>query len=109
PGTHRIIVAFMNAPENLRPPTQAAFSWSDPLLLNEQLREEERMVRDAAQAYAQDKLMPRVTEAFRHEQSDPGIFREMGALGLLGATLPPEFGGSGLSYVCYGLIAREIE
>jgi glutaryl-CoA dehydrogenase len=99
----------MNAPEIVRPPTKAAFNWSDPLLLDAQLREEERMVRDAAQAYAQDKLMPRVTEAFRHEKSDPEIFREMGALGLLGATLPPEFGGAGLNYVCYGLIAREIE
>src|SRR5271167_67233 len=99
----------MNAPEKLKPSTEAAFSWSDPLLLDEQLQEEERMVRDAAQAYAQDKLMPRVTEAFRHEKSDPAIFREMGALGLLGATLPAEYGGAGLNYVCYGLIAREIE
>src|SRR4029079_12493854 len=62
-----------------------------------------------AHAYAQDKLLPRVTDAFRHERSDPGIFREMGALGLLGATLPAEFGGAALNYVCYGLIAREIE
>ena len=67
------------------------------------------MVRDAAHAYAQDKLAPRVTDAFRHERSDPGIFREMGALGLLGATLPAEFGGAAMNYVCYGLIAREIE
>src|SRR6266851_8403539 len=95
----------MNAPERLK----ATFNWSDPLLLDEQLREEERMVREAARAYAQAELMPRVTEAFRHEKSDPAIFREMGALGLLGATLPPEYGGAGLSYVCYGLIAREIE
>ena len=78
-----------------------------PLLLGEQLTEEERMVRDAAHAYAQEKLLPRVTEAFRHEKSDPAIFREMGALGLLGATLPAEYGGAGLNYVCYGLIARE--
>src|SRR5438034_3098971 len=99
----------MNAPENLKTPTKAAFNWPDPLLLDAQLHEEERMVRDAAQAYAQDKLMPRVTEAFRHEKSDPAIFREMGALGLLGATLPPEYGGAGLNYVSYGLIAREIE
>jgi glutaryl-CoA dehydrogenase len=99
----------MNAPENLKTSTKAAFNWPDPLLLDAQLREEERMVRDAAQAYAQDKLMPRVTEAFRHEKSDPAIFREMGALGLLGATLPPDCGGAGLNYVCYGLIAREIE
>jgi len=67
------------------------------------------MVRDAAQAYAQDKLMPRIKDAFRHETTDPSIFREMGQLGLLGATLPAEYGGSGLNYVCYGLIAREIE
>ena len=99
----------MNAPENLKTSTKAAFNWPDPLLLDAQLHEEERMVRDAAQAYAQDKLMPRVTEAFRHEKSDPAIFREMGALGLLGATLPPEYGGAGLNYVSYGLIAREIE
>src|SRR6516162_6838425 len=92
----------MNAPDHLASARQASFSWSDPLLLGEQ-------VRDAAHAYAQDQLMPRVTEAFRHEKSDPAIFREMGALGLLGATLPNEYGGSGLNYVCYGLIAREIE
>jgi len=95
----------MNAPERLK----ATFNWSDPLLLDEQLREEERMVREAARVYAQDKLMPRVTEAFRHEKSDPAIFREMGELGLLGSTLPEEYGGAGMSYVCYGLIAREIE
>ena len=99
----------MNAPENLKTSTKAGFNWPDPLLLDAQLGEEERMVRDAAHAYAQDKLMPRVTEAFRHEKSDPAIFPEMGALGLLGATLPSEYGGAGLSYVCYGLIAREIE
>src|SRR5271167_23666 len=99
----------MNAPENFKPSTRPVFSWSDPLLLDEQLHEEERMVRDAAQAYAQGKLMPRVTEAFRHETSDSAIFREMGALGLLGATLPAEYGGAGLNYVSYGLIAREIE
>jgi glutaryl-CoA dehydrogenase len=99
----------MNAPEPLDRSTKAPFKWDDPLLLDQQLTEEERMVRDSAYAYAQDKLMPRVKEAFRHEQSDPGIFPEMGALGLLGATLPQEYGGSGLNYVCYGLIAREIE
>jgi len=85
------------------------FSWSDPLLLDEQLEPEERMVRETAHAYAQEKLLPRVTESFRHERSDPEIFREMGALGLLGATLPETYGGAGLNYVCYGLIAREIE
>jgi glutaryl-CoA dehydrogenase len=85
------------------------FVWDDPLLLDEQLATEERMVRDTARSYAQEKLMPRVTEAFRHERSDPDIFREMGALGLLGATLPEQYGGAALNYVCYGLIAREIE
>src|SRR5690606_8065910 len=85
-----------------------SFHWEDPLLLNAQLTEEERMVRDAAHAYAQDKLAPRVLEAFRHEKTDPAIFREMGELGLLGATIPEAYGGAGLNYVSYGLIAREI-
>jgi glutaryl-CoA dehydrogenase len=87
----------------------ARFQWDDPLLLNQQLTEEERMVRDAAQAYAQDKLLPRVTEAFRHERTDVEIFREMGELGLLGPTIPEQYGGPGLNYVSYGLIAREVE
>jgi len=88
---------------------KASFNWIDPLLLDQQLTEEERMVRDTAEQFAQSKLAPRVLEAFRHEQTDPAIFREMGEVGLLGATIPEEFGGSGLSYVCYGLIAREVE
>ena len=88
---------------------QAAFHWEDPLLLDQQLTEEEHMVRDSARAYCQDKLAPRVLEAFRHEQTDPAIFREMGGLGLLGPTIPDEYGGAGLNYVCYGLIAREVE
>ena len=87
----------------------AKFSWEDPLHLEEQLTEDERMVRDAARAYCQDKLAPRVTEAFRHEKTDIGIFREMGELGLLGPTIAPEYGGAGLNYVAYGLIAREVE
>jgi len=87
----------------------AQFQWDDPLLLNQQLTDEERMVRDAAQAYAQDKLLPRVTEAFRHERTDVEIFREMGELGLLGPTIPEQYGGPGLNYVSYGLIAREVE
>ncbi len=99
----------MNAPDPVAPKAKARFAWEDPLLLSDQLTEEERMVRDTAHAYAQEKLVPRVTEAFRHEKSDPSIFPEMGALGLLGATLPSEYGGSGLNYVCYGLIAREVE
>ena len=86
-----------------------SFNWQDPLLLDSQLTEDERMVRDAAAAYAQDKLMPRITQAFRHEKTDPAIFAEMGELGLLGPTIPAEYGGAGLNYVCYGLIAREIE
>ena len=96
----------MNAPERK---AKAQFVWQDPLLLEQQLTEDERMVRDAAHAYCQEKLAPRVHEAFRSERTDPSVFREMGALGLLGPTIPPEYGGPGLSYVCYGLIAREVE
>ena len=87
----------------------ARFQWDDPLLLDQQLAADERMVRDAAHAYAQDKLLPRVTEAFRHERTDIEIFREMGELGLLGPTIPDTYGGPGLNYVSYGLIAREVE
>jgi len=87
----------------------ASFNWIDPLLLDQQLTEEERMVRDSAQQFAADKLKPRVQLAFRNEQTDPAIFREMGDTGLLGATIPEVYGGSGLNYVCYGLIAREVE
>jgi glutaryl-CoA dehydrogenase len=85
------------------------FHWDDPLLLEAQLTPEEIMVRDAARAYAQERLAPRILQAFREERAEPGIFREMGDLGLLGATLPTAFGGAGLNYVSYGLIAREIE
>ncbi|MBL8486172.1 MAG: acyl-CoA dehydrogenase [Rhodocyclaceae bacterium] len=85
------------------------FNWEDPLLLDTQLTEDERMVRDSARAYCQDRLMPRVLEAFRHEKTDRAIFNEMGELGLLGPTIPEEYGGAGLNYVCYGLIAREVE
>ncbi len=98
----------MNAPESSRR-LKASFKWDDPFLLEDQLTADERMVRDAAQAYARDKLAPRVLEAFRHEKTDPSIFREMGELGVLGATLPSEYGGHELNYVCSGLIAREIE
>ncbi len=97
----------MNAPEKRK--SKARFVWEDPLLLNDQLSEDERMVRDAARAYCQDKLAPRVLEAFRHEKTDPQIFPEMGALGLLGPTIPEQYGGPGLNYVSYGLIAREVE
>ena len=89
--------------------TKPSFDWADPLMLEAQLSGEERMVRESACQYAQDKLAPRVLESFRNERTDASIFREMGELGLLGATIPEQYGGSGLSYVCYGLIAREIE
>ncbi|HRP25523.1 acyl-CoA dehydrogenase family protein, partial [Thauera sp.] len=85
------------------------FRWDDPLLLDLQLTEDERMIRDAAQAYSQGKLLPRVQDAFRNESTDPAIFREMGEMGLLGPTIPTEYGGAGLNYVAYGLIAREVE
>ncbi|WP_394651195.1 acyl-CoA dehydrogenase [uncultured Acinetobacter sp.] len=85
------------------------FNWDDPFLIEQQLTDEERMIRDAAHAYCQDKLMPRVLEQFRHEKTDPAIFREMGELGLLGPTIDEQYGGAGLNYVSYGLIAREIE
>lgn len=87
----------------------AAFHWDDPFLLDQQLSDDERMVRDAAAAYCQDKLAPRVLDAFRHEKMDTTIFREMGEVGLLGPTIPEQYGGPGLNYVAYGLIAREVE
>ena len=89
--------------------SKASFNWADPLLLDTQLTEEERMVRDAAAEYAQGRLMPRIHDAFRNETTDPTIFREMGELGLLGITIPEQYGGANLNYVSYGLIAREIE
>ena len=97
----------MNAPLKGKP--KAQFAWDDPFFLNDQLSEDERMVRDAAHAYCQEKLAPRVLEAFRSEKTDPKIFREMGEIGLLGPTIPQEYGGPGLNYVSYGLIAREVE
>ncbi len=86
-----------------------SFGWADPFLLDDQLADDERMIRDTAQAYAQDKLAPRIVDAFAQEHTDPAIFREMGALGLLGPTVPEEYGGGGASYVAYGLVAREVE
>jgi glutaryl-CoA dehydrogenase len=85
------------------------FAWDDPLHLEAELSEEERMIRDTARAYAQEKLAPRIVAAYREERVEPGIFGEMGELGLLGVTLPPEYGGAGASYVGYGLLAREVE
>lgn len=89
--------------------SRAIFHWDDPLLLEQQLTADERMVRDAAAAYCRDRLATRVRDAFRNEYTDPAIFREMGEQGLLGCTISPQYGGQGLNYVSYGLIAREIE
>jgi glutaryl-CoA dehydrogenase len=89
--------------------SKASFNWADPLLLDTQLTEDERMIRDAAAEYAQGRLMPRIHDAYRNETTDPAIFREMGELGLLGITIPEQYGGANLNYVSYGLIAREIE
>lgn len=85
------------------------FDWADPLLLDDQLTSDERMIRDTARSYAQDRLAPRIIDAFANETTDSSIFREMGALGLLGPTIPETYGGVGASYVAYGLVAREIE
>ena len=89
--------------------SKTQFQWDDPFLLSDQLSGEERAIRDAARAYAQDYLMPRVLKAYAEEYTDRAIFNEMGDLGLLGATLPDTYGGAGASYVAYGLIAREVE
>src|SRR5215208_4264158 len=102
----------MNAVPVAKPkdaPAPASFRWDDPFLLEDQLSDDERMIRDTARAYAQEKLLPRVIEAYREEKTDRAIFDEMGALGLLGLTLPEEYGCAGASYVSYGLVAREIE
>jgi glutaryl-CoA dehydrogenase len=88
---------------------KADFQWDDPLLLDQQLTEDERLVRDAAHDYCQEQLMPRVLEANRLERFDPEIMREMGALGFLGSTLPEDYGCAGINYVAYGLVAREVE
>ena len=85
------------------------FAWQDPFALDQQLSDDERQVRDAAHAYCQQRLLPRAQPAFRNEHTDPAIFREMGELGLLGPTVAPQYGGAGLNYVCYGLVAREVE
>jgi glutaryl-CoA dehydrogenase len=89
--------------------SKASFQWEDPFMLSQQLSDDERQVMDAARAYSQGRLMPRVRDSFRNEETDLAIFKEMGELGLLGATIPTEYGGSGLNYVCYGLVAREVE
>jgi len=88
---------------------EAAFDWQDPLLLTSQLSEDERMVSESARQFCQDRLMPVVRDMHRHESFDPGLMREFGELGFLGSTLPEQYGGAGLNYVSYGLIAREVE
>lgn len=88
---------------------RGTFDWGDPFALDAQLSDEERIVRDTAEGYAQEKLQPRVTDAFLEERFDREIMSEMGELGLLGATIPPEYGGAGLNYVSYGLVARAVE
>ena len=98
----------MNAHDRVLPKA-AAFQWDDPLLLDDQLSAEERMIRDTARDYAQEKLAPRILAAYRDEAVEPEIFAEMGALGLLGVTLPEDYGCAGASYVSYGLVAREVE
>ena len=90
-------------------PDLGRFDWADPFRLEDQLTEEERMLRDGARAYATEKLQPRVTQAYRDEATDPAIFAEMGGMGLIGVTIPEEYGGLGAGYVAYGLIAREVE
>jgi glutaryl-CoA dehydrogenase len=96
-------------PQTKDKPAAAGFQWDDPFLLDEQLTEDERMIRDTARAYAQDKLLPRITKAYLDEKTDREIFNEMGELGLIGITLPEEYGCANASYVAYGLVAREIE
>jgi glutaryl-CoA dehydrogenase len=95
--------------DETRAPAAATFQWDDPFAFDDQLTEEEHLVRETARAYARDKLMPRIRDAHRHETFDPAIFGEMGELGLLGCTIPEEYGGAGLGPVAYGLVAREIE
>jgi glutaryl-CoA dehydrogenase len=99
----------MNTPPAASSSKGSNFVWDDPFLLDDQLDEEERMIRDTARAYAQEKLQPRIIQAYAEEKTDPEIFREMGELGLLGVTIPEEYGGVGAGYVSYGLVAREVE
>src|SRR6266478_589814 len=96
-------------PQTKDKPSPLNFQWDDPFLLDEQLTEDERMIRDTARAYAQDKLLPRVAKAYLEEKVDRDIFHEMGELGVIGITLPEEYGCANASYVAYGLVAREIE
>ncbi len=101
--------AEQNTTQSPAKESRASFRWDDPLLFDDQLTEDERLIRDTARAYAQDELLPRVIDAYMNETTDPAIFREMGALGLLGVTIPEAYGGAEAGYVSYGLVAREIE
>src|SRR5205814_3407645 len=96
-------------PQTKDKPAAASFQWDDPFLLDDQLTEDERLIRDTARAYAQDKLAPRIVKAYLEEKTDREIFNEMGELGLIGITLPEEYGCDNASYVAYSLVAREIE
>ena len=96
-------------PQTKDKPAPVAYQWDDPFLLDDQLTEDERMIRDTARAYAQDKLQPRIVKAYLEEKTDREIFNEMGELGLLGVTIPEAYGGADASYVAYGLVAREVE
>ncbi|MHA7884212.1 acyl-CoA dehydrogenase [Nitratireductor rhodophyticola] len=99
----------MEAQKSAAKSSKSTFVWDDPFLMEEQLTDEERMIRDAAAAFAADKLSPRIEHAYMNEETDPDIFREMGAAGLLGVTVPEDYGGVGAGYVSYGLVAREVE
>ncbi len=101
--------ANAEAPASSKPATRPTFAWEDPLLLEDQLEEDERLVRDTARDYCQEKLMPRALQAHREERFDREIMNELGALGMLGSTLPEEYGCAGVNHVCYGLVAREVE
>lgn len=98
----------LHAPQAVKP-GKATFNWADPFLLEDQLTEDERLIRDSARDFAQEVLQPQVTDAYLHEKTDPALFRQMGALGLLGVTLPEAYGCAGASYIAYGLVAREVE
>ena len=102
---------IMNAPANIKsaPAGGGTFDWRDPFHVRDQLNEDEQLIQDTARAYAQDELLPRIIEAYREEKTDRSIFNEMGELGLLGVTLPEDYGCAGASYVSYGVVAREIE
>ena len=99
----------MTTPSPTKGPALAPFNWADPFGLDDQLTEQERMIRDSARAYADDRLAPRVIDAYERAETDPAIFKEMGEMGLLGVTIPESYGGLGLPYTAYGLVAREIE